>query len=106
MQECATHERAGSRLSDEERTGLSERAVHRGVVPRVDQRSPEPVGEPAEAPREALAKWVGVEHTALRSGAGVAREERALAGTRDAGDQKHHVGGIAEDHGDDGALRS
>ena len=98
MHEHAAHEGAGARLSDDDRAGLRERAGHRCVVQRVDQGTPEPVGEPAEPPREALAKGVGVEDAALRPGAGGTRDERALAGPRHAGDQKHDVGGIAEDH--------
>jgi hypothetical protein len=97
-QEGAAHERTGSRLADEQRAGLGEGAVHGGVVQHMDQRSPEPVGEPAETPRKPLAKRVGVEHEALRSGSGKARQEGALAGPGHAGDQKHVVGGIAEDH--------
>ena len=98
MQQRATRERAGSRLADDERAGLRERADHGRVVQRVDEGTPEPVGEPAETPREALAKGVGVQHVALRPGTSVTRDKRALAGTGHAGDQKHHVGGVAEDH--------
>jgi hypothetical protein len=97
-EERATHERAGSRLAGEQRAGLGEGGGHGGVVPRVDRRAPEPVGEPADAPREPLAEG-GVQHAALRPGAGVARRQRALAGPGHAGDQKHHVGARAEDHG-------